>query len=97
MFRDRRVLCICDCEGFEAQIFNAKTIADVGKWDILIELHGEAAEKLTSLAWPHKTTAFPTVPRSETYPELEGLGDCKKLLSEYRGSPQTWLWCDSQA
>lgn len=94
-FRDLRVLCISDCEGFEARIFNEHTIQMVGKWDLIIELHGDAAQKLTNLAWLQKTTLIPSVDRVGTYRELEGLGDEKRLLSEYRGA-QCWLWCDSQ-
>jgi hypothetical protein len=97
LFRDLRVLCVCDCEGFEAEIFNAKTVQGVGKWDLLIEMHGQAALELTSLAWPNKTTEIFMAPRSNTYKELDGLGDQQKLLSEYRSGTQTWLWCDSQA
>jgi len=97
LFRDLRVLCVCDCEGFEAEIFNAKTVQDVGKWDLVIEMHGIAAPKLTSLDWPNKTKVIPMAPRLNTYAELEGLGDQQKLLSEYRSGAQTWLWCDSQA
>src|SRR6202022_2792884 len=48
-YRDLRVLCICDCEGFESQLFDAKTVMDVAKWDILIELHGDTTEQLPSL------------------------------------------------
>jgi len=95
-FGNRRVLCICDCEGFEEQIFTAETIADTARWDLLIELHGAAAEKVPALPWSQKTTQIPSRPRTGTYKELEGLGDGNALLSEYR-DPQTWLWCDSEA
>ena len=95
-FRDMRVLCVCDCEGFETEIFNATTIQDVGKWDLLIELHGDALHKLTSLSWPHRVAEITSSPLTVTYVELEGLGDQRKLLSENRSGPQKWLWCDSQ-
>jgi len=96
-FRDSSVMCVCDCEGFEAEIFNAKTIQLAGKWDILIELHGDATEKLPKLSWPHKTSTIDMAPRRENYRELDGLGDQTKLLSEYRPCEQTWLWCDSRS
>ena len=95
--RDRRVLCVCDCEGFETELFNANTILDVAKWDLLIELHGNAIKQLVSLAWPQKTSTITSIPSRKPYKELEGLGDQDKLLSEYRDGIQTWLWCDSQA
>ncbi len=96
LFRDLRVLCVCDCEGFETEIFSARTVQDTSNWDLLIELHGDAAQKLKGLAWPQMTTTIDSVKRTRTYQELEGLGDQTKLLSEYRGGPQTWLWCDSR-
>jgi hypothetical protein len=96
LFRGMRVLCVCDCEGFETEIFDANTIQETAKWDLLIELHGDTAEKLTSLAWTQTTTIIDSVNRVGNYEELEGLGDQMKLLSEYRSGPQTWLWCDSR-
>jgi len=95
-YRGQRVLCVCDCEGFEEQIFTDETVGDTAKWDLLIELHGTAMEKLPGLRWPQKVNEIPTAPRTGTYPELDGLGDPKKLLSELRGK-QAWLWCDSEA
>jgi hypothetical protein len=97
LFRGMSVLCVCDCEGFEAEIFNVNTIQDATKWDLLIELHGDAVKKLTSLAWTQKTTLIDSVNRVGNYEELAGIGDQMKLLSEYRNGPQTWLWCDSRA
>jgi hypothetical protein len=95
-YRDLRVLCFCDCEGFEAVLFTAETVRDLVKWDLIIELHGEADPMLRRLDWPHKVTAIDSAARTETYPELEGLGDQRMLLSEFRGSRQSWLWCDSR-
>lgn len=97
LYRDRRVLCICDCEGFESELFNAHTILGVAKWDLLIELHGNAAIELVSLAWPQKTSTITSMPRCKPYKELAGLGDQNKLLSEHRSATQTWLWCDASA
>jgi hypothetical protein len=94
-FQNSRVFCISDCEGFEEQIFTRQTIPQTAGWDLLIELHGAAADTLTSIPWPQKTATIESVPRSGSYKELEGLGDAKKLLSENRAG-QKWLWCDSQ-
>jgi SAM-dependent methyltransferase len=96
-FRGRRVLCVCDCEGFEAELFNADTIPDVADWDLLIELHGNAEKQLMGLAWPHKISTITSVASRKPHKELDGLGDQNKLLSEYRHGTQTWLWCDSRA
>ncbi len=95
-FSHLRVLCICDCEGFEAEIFTAETVGDAVRWDLLIELHGSAEAKLMNLPWPHKTRAIATTRRAGDYPELQGLGEPGKLLSEYRGGSQSWLWCDGE-
>lgn len=96
-FRNKRVLCICDCEGFEAQIFTPQTVPDTARWDLLIELHGEAAQTLPALNWPQKTRLIKSTRRTGSYQELDGLGEPEKLLSEYRSGPQQWLWCDSEA
>lgn len=96
-FKNKRVLCICDCEGFEGQIFTSQTVSATARWDLLIELHGEAAQTLPRLQWPQKTRLIESVRRTGIYPELAGLGEPEKLISEYRGGPQQWLWCDSEA
>jgi len=96
-FRNQRVLCVCDCEGFETTIFSSNTIQKISKWDLLIELHGDAVQKLQNLSWPHTTRTIHSEMRSQTYQELEGLGNQDSLVSEHRGSQQTWLWCDSIA
>jgi 2-polyprenyl-3-methyl-5-hydroxy-6-metoxy-1,4-benzoquinol methylase len=96
-FSGRRVLCICDCEGFEAEIFTPQTIRDAARWDLLIELHGSAEAKLMSLEWPQKTKVISTAPHVGTFPEIEGLGDPDKLISDYRGGRQRWLWCDGES
>jgi len=96
-FRDARALCVCDCEGFESELFTATTIPDVANWDLLIELHGNATKQLPRLAWPQITSTIPSDPNREPHEELDGLGDQNKLLSEYRSGIQTWLWCDSRA
>jgi hypothetical protein len=95
-YRGQRVLCVCDCEGFEEQIFTPQTIGDTVRWDLLIELHGTAMDSLPALQWPQNVVKIPTAPRTGQYPELDGLGETKKLLSEMR-SRQAWLWCDSEA
>jgi hypothetical protein len=73
--------------------FNDRSVADVSKWDILVELHGEATQRLPALPWPHKVIVIHGRPRIANYPELHGLDDEAKLLSEYRCDGQTWLWC----
>jgi hypothetical protein len=96
-YRNLRVLCICDCEGFEAELFDAKTVIAVAKWDLLIELHGRTTEQLPRLDWPHKTSTISSTTRKETYAELDGCGDPIRLLSEWRyAAGQTWLWCDGR-
>jgi hypothetical protein len=95
-FRDKRVLCICDCEGFEEQIFTAETVLETARWDLLIELHGDADRRLPALNWPQRTRVI-EVPLQHREPmkELEGMRHQGLLLSEFRG-PQSWLWCDSE-
>lgn len=95
-FAGLRVLCICDCEGFEGEIFTAETIRDTPRWDLVIELHGSAETKLMGLEWPQKTAVISTAPHVGSFPEIEGLGDPAKLISDFRGGKQRWLWCDGE-
>lgn len=55
-FSSKRVLALCDCEGFEQVLFTPKTLENTRNWDIIIELHGSAVQNLPLLNWPHKTT-----------------------------------------
>jgi hypothetical protein len=95
---DQRALLICDCEGFEAELFDAESVAWTGRWDLLIELHGDAEQNLPKLPWPHTTRLISAEHRDATdrYPELRGVGESDVLLSEFRGGHQYWLWCESQ-
>jgi len=95
-FRDQRVLCVCDCEGYETELFTPESLPDLANWDVLIELHGAAAQRLPALNWPHRAVVIESVPRCKNFQELDGLGDQRSLLSEYRSEAQTWLWIDSQ-
>jgi hypothetical protein len=96
-FLDRRVLLICDCEGYEAKLFDAASIASTAKWDLLIELHGSTQESLPQLPWPQMTQVISAEPRMNLphYPEIDGIGPPEILLSEFRCEHQYWLWCDS--
>ena len=96
-YKSERVFCVCDCEGYETELFNANTVRDIAKWDLIIELHKDAEARLLRLPWPHRLQVITAVPRVESYVELEGLGDQRKLISEYRDAEQTWLWCESVA
>jgi hypothetical protein len=96
LFRGRQVLCICDCEGFEGKIFTPEAVPEIVKWDLLVELHGDAAAKLTALNWSQATSMISSGSPRASYKELAGLGDESRLLSEYRTEQQNWLWCDAQ-
>jgi hypothetical protein len=88
-----QALCICDCEGFESHIFSVENVSYTHNWDLLIELHGDAGSRLPALPWPHRTHLIDSTPRKGDFPEIRQLGDPEILLSEYRLSPQKWLWC----
>jgi hypothetical protein len=96
-FADKRVFVLCDCEGFESQLFDENTISKTAKWDLLVELHGVAARSFPEFRWPQSTSLITAEPRRETYTELRDLGRSEDLLNEYRIDQQTWLWCDSQS
>lgn len=96
-FADKRALVICDCEGFEAQLFNSDTVSLTSRWDLLIELHGKTREALPSLAWPHSTSIISAQPRltdNAMYKEICDIGCAETLTCEFRGEEQRWLWCD---
>jgi len=94
--KNQRALVICDCEGFEKEIFTVASVPKTLNWDLIIELHGETANLLPALKWPHVCHLFEAQPRKGNYPELVGIGPCENLLSEFRCHHQRWLWCDSK-
>lgn len=83
-FSGRRALVLCDCEGFEENLFRPDTMNLTRKWDLIIELHHSADAILPALDWPHRTRII----------EI-----CQRLGSEneYRNPGQRFLWCDSIA
>jgi hypothetical protein len=97
-FLDRRALVICDCEGFEEQLFTDATVPLTSTWDLIIELHGSTNQSLPLRSWPQSTSVKPAEERDNLrrYSELDGLGSHNALLSEYRSISQSWLLCDSR-
>jgi hypothetical protein len=97
-FSEKRALVVCDCEGFEGELFDSESVLGLANWDLLIELHDSTLQSLPKLPWPHQTRVISAEPRlaSDRYPEIAGLGSSEVLLSEFRGGHQYWLWCDSQ-
>lgn len=94
-YSNLRVLCLCDCEGFEKSLFDQETVKKVGNWDLIVELHGDAEQILPPLPWPHPISLIPSTTRVGEFEELKGLElDSARLLSEFRSAPQKWLWCD---
>jgi hypothetical protein len=81
-YADKRVLMVCDCEGFEEVLFRSETLSFTQNWDLLIELHGTAEDVLPNLPWPHATTLVKT---------RDKIGD----QDEKRSNPQCFLLCDS--
>lgn len=97
IFAEKKLLVLCDAEGFEGTLFKEESLPLTKNWNLLIELHGSCLDSLPKLPWPHKTSIIRQATRSESYRELEGIGKSPtQLLSEYRSDPnQTWLWCEN--
>jgi hypothetical protein len=96
-FVSRRALVLCDCEGFEEQIFTPSTVQRVENWDTLVELHGTAIQSLPQLAWKHPVQVIAPAPKScDAYPELNVVGPPGQMLSEYRAGLNNWMWCARQ-
>jgi hypothetical protein len=103
----KRGLIICDCEGFELQIFNEKNVSNLKKCDLLIETHDfidiEISGKLRDLfSKSHRVTMIKSIDdieKAQTYniPEIQhlSLNLKRQLVGEYRPAIMEWLICES--
>jgi hypothetical protein len=94
-FSGKRCLVVCDCEGYETEIFTDESLPDTAKWDLIIELHGTSAEeKLPALfSRSHDVLVIEAERRRvEDYPMLEGIvRNPNAAISENRPLPSYWL------
>ena len=102
--RAGRALILCDCEGYERDLFNPVTAQAVARHDLLIEVH-DFIRPFTShylrqtFAATHRVEVVRSVPdmlRPTVYPQAE-LGRLSNdaqiaLMSELRPAAMTWFW-----
>ncbi len=97
-------LIICDCEGYEKELFSQAAVDRLGDQDVLIEAHDFVDPQITPqlkarFAPTHDIEAIPSVDdyhksRVYDYPELQGYSiDLRRiLLGEYRTANMEWLF-----
>jgi hypothetical protein len=103
-----RALIICDCEGFEKDLFAGAAVDNLSNCDILVELHDFADVSIYPtihglFQQTHQETIIDSFSvakkiRDYKYPELEGLNyvTVNKIVSEYRPQ-QEWLFLEPKA
>jgi hypothetical protein len=97
-------LIICDCEGYEKELFSQAAVDRLVDQDVLIEAHDFFDPEITPqlkarFAPTHDVEAIPSVDdyhksRAYDYPELQGYSiDLRRiLLGEYRTANMEWLF-----
>lgn len=100
---ENRCFILCDCEGYEAKLFDSDTISYLTKCDLLIELHNTDKINMAKLISKrfkntHHIEIISSEPRNHSlYPELKFLGDnASEYVSEYRNSDQKWVFLKSK-
>ena len=98
-------LIICDCEGFESELFNTENIRNLKQCDLIIELHDfidiEISNKLKELfSRTHDVESIfslDDIHKAQNYDfnELFGMTliDKKRILSEWRPAIMEWIIC----
>ena len=89
-----RGLIICDCEGYEAELFNKENIPNLKNTDLLIELHDTLTNPISPMLLPlfketHDLEIIKTQKKEPgQYPELSrfSVTEQKIILSECRGT-----------
>lgn len=101
-----KTLIICDCEGYEANIFDSEIAQELSHCDLLIESHDciniEITEYLyTVFSKTHSITEIESIDDTlkayrYNYPELTSfsLKEKKEFLSEHRGHIMRWLYME---
>ena len=98
----RRALVICDCEGFEVDVFDREVIRDLTWSDLLIELHNVSGVDVKRvlcdrLADSHEICLIPYTGVGPQRPELECLGpEGRRFVREMRNAGQEWLWAPAR-
>lgn len=101
----KKGLILCDCEGYEKELFSTTNIHNIINCDVLIELHDFADVNIyptlnNIFSETHRATIISSIPdarkiREYIYPELAGLNavTIHKIVSEQRPQ-QEWLFLE---
>tara|TARA_R110000868_G_scaffold246584_2_gene503174 strand:- start:976 stop:1821 length:846 start_codon:yes stop_codon:yes gene_type:complete len=101
-------LIICDCEGYEMELFNSNSVKNLSYCDLLIETHDfidlEISENLKRLLKPtHEIISILTIDdiqkaHNYNFTVLDGLSkDIRvNILAERRPSTMEWIWCKAR-
>jgi len=100
----RRVLVVCDCEGFEVELFTGGAVAALRHSDVLVELHtvegiGTKALLCERFSRTHEIQVIPHTGVCAQESKLEKLGlEVRRFGRESRGDlHQSWLWAVAKA
>lgn len=100
-----RGLIVCDCEGFEKELFNKENVINLTNCDLIIEAHDifditistylkEIFNKTHNI---HSVKSIDDIEKAFTYNiiglEKLNLSEKKEILSEQRGCIMEWLIC----
>lgn len=103
----RRALILSDCEGYEAELFDAATVEKLAGHDFLIEVHDNfqietSSKLLRAFAATHTVERISSLDdiakaREYDYPQMRGydLRMRKELLMEGRSAIMEWFFCRS--
>jgi hypothetical protein len=101
--RGKRCFVVSDCEGYEIELFDQKSISDLLHSDVLIEIHeNEQRTVLNSICGAFRATHLihiyeATAREADEYPELGFLGaDAEKAIAEWRITGQKWVFLKSK-
>jgi hypothetical protein len=106
-YRDR-ALIVCDCEGYELELFSEETLLSLSRHDLLIEVHDCINPNISSILSArientHELEVIPSVDdamkvQTYYYDELQSYQPTVRrvLLGEYRYGPMAWFFLTSR-
>lgn len=99
-----RWFVLSDCEGFELQLFDEKTIPALAKCDLIIELHTKADANIETILSQrfqasHRVEVARAGKRAPNFEELKTLAeaDRSKAVDEMRDNGNSWLLLRAKA
>jgi hypothetical protein len=101
--KNKKTFILCDCEGFEKQLFTKETVPYLINTDLLIEMHDIFDDTISATVLPLFSTSHELKilkshnPNPSLYSILNSYNDEEKelILSEKRDGPMTWAYLKS--